>query len=123
MIHDVHRSPMVLPSVCALAAALSLVAILRMPYADYTFLRCSVCAIALIPGITLVRRTAPAKIALGLAGALVTAAFFNPIVSVAMRKESWRWFGVGAALVMAACAVWTCPRRADGEGGKYGNDR
>ena len=63
----------------------------------------------------LLRSTPPIGIGLGLT-AFATAANFNPIIPVTMGKESWRWFDVGAAVLLAACSMWMCPRGFDGDG-------
>jgi hypothetical protein len=92
-----------LPAVCIaclVAAGLSLIGMLDLPYGYYMFLRLVLCACAIAAGLALVQRQ-EAKLAL-VAWAL--ALLYNPVFRVSLDKDFWRLINLVTAVgfVMAA---------------------
>lgn len=87
------RPPNPVALALGVVAAMCLLALARMPYGYYIFLRWAVCAAAISGAIVLLRgraRVLPVVL-FGLA------LLFNPIALVGMRRESWVFVDMAAA--------------------------
>ncbi|NLI00666.1 MAG: hypothetical protein GX446_14360 [Chthonomonadales bacterium] len=94
------------------AAAVLLLAMGRRSHDYYTVLRWVTCVVCAYAGARAMRQ--------GQSGWVWTmwalAAFYNPIVEVELRKETWRWVNAATAATLAVSAWTARPRRSVGSG-------
>lgn len=79
------RSLSAISIACLAAAVLCIIALAKLPYGYYTFLRLAVCGVAIATGVVLVKAK-DHKVAL-LAWAL--AVLYNPLFKVPFQREAW----------------------------------
>ena len=83
--------------------ALLFIAIERMPYGYYTFTRIIVCGFAAFSAYRAWRDEAETTASISWAVILgLVAALFNPIIPVYLKRGTWEYIDVGAALIFAA---------------------
>lgn len=83
---------------CWAAAALLLIALLKLPYGYYQFLRVVVCLVGIIAA---ARLYAVGQVPLAVAAALA-AIIFNPIAPLHFDRETWMYLNAAGAAVFAA---------------------
>lgn len=82
---------------CWAAAALMLIALLKLPYGYYQFLRVVVCLVGIIAA---VRFYGVGQVPFAIASAL-TAIIFNPVAPLHFDRETWMYLNAAGAAIFA----------------------
>ncbi|MCC6427293.1 MAG: hypothetical protein IT435_10795 [Phycisphaerales bacterium] len=85
---------------CVAAALLCIIALAKLPYGYYSFLRLVVCGVGVAAGVVLVKRGDPKTALLGWALAIL----YNPLFKVPLQREAWEVANVVTAGVLGYLA-------------------